>query len=136
VPIAVYRDDNAQVPMIIGKVVGHPRRKPEGLTAEVLYTRIEADDGSVYEYPALLGGGPKSPHVKHASFSAIDSLANGRAHVGRLGWEFPNFANDENAGEGGSPEDLATLAKNMQRAMSFARAVEERRRKKELSARP
>lgn len=124
--VAVYRGEGSEVPMIIGKVVGFTERHPleesgKPMKVSVPYTLVQSDDGKFYEYPALLGGGPKSPHAVHPSFAAILPVLRHLDFVPRTGWEFPNFYDGPDKGETGAPEDLERLATGMSRAYNFAK---------------
>lgn len=130
--IALYRDTIASHPDMVATVVGHTERVPEGLTTTVPYVRFKDEDGLVYEYPALLGGGKKSPQAQFAAFAGVDAIENGQSFVPSLGFSFPNFYVGADAGPSGAPEDIDGLVKGMQRALSWARATEERRAKKQL----
>lgn len=123
--VAVYREEKADTPMIIGKVVGFQERHPleesgKPMAVSVPYVMVQDQDGKYYEYPALLGGGSKSPHAKHPSFAAIVPVLRHLEYVPQTGWEFPNFYKGENAGPTGAPDDLEKLATGMTRATNFA----------------
>lgn len=123
------------VPDLIGRIVGHVSRRPldengkPGLSFEVPYVRIRAADGKIYEYPALMSGSFRSPHVTHASFAAIDPLSEGHKNgIPTIGFGFPNFAEGDEAGPSSAPEDLNKLAEAILRANNWADAVARRAR--------
>lgn len=123
--VAVYRDDDDPTPMVVGRVVGFQERHPleesgKPMKVSVPYTIVQAD-GKFYEYPALLGGGPRSPHAVHPSFAAIKPLLRHLDYIPKTGWRFPNFYKGPDAGESDAPEDLERLATGMTRAYNFAR---------------
>jgi hypothetical protein len=139
IDVALYRDDSSDIPMVVGRIVGVTSRKApsgtekgeSGLSRPIQYTRFRDQDGKIYEYPSLLGGGRKSPHATHASFAATDPILRGQSFIPSIGFQFPNFYTGEDAGESGAPEGVDTLARNIQRALSFAEATERRRAQKE-----
>lgn len=123
------------VPDLIGRIVGHVSRRPldengkPGLSFEVPYVRIRAADGKIYEYPALMSGSYRAPHVTHASFAAVDPLSEGHKNgIPTIGFGFPNFAEGPDAGPSSSPEDLNKLAEAILRANNWADAVSRRAR--------
>ncbi len=139
--VAIYRSADSTSPDLIGRIVGHPSRVPKdengnpGLSFEVPYVRVRANDGKIYEYPALLSGSNNAPHVRHSSFAALDPISKGQEGIATLGWGFPNFAEDEDAGPSSLPDDfdlfIGMLATNMQRSVGFADAVEARNKKRD-----
>ncbi len=125
-PISLYRDSSTNVPDLNGHVLGHFLRTPQGLSKQIPYVRFRDSEGKIYEYPALLGGGAKSPHVRHPSFPAIDPIQRGLNYIPSVGFSYPNFATGDNVGPGGGPQGVDTFVRNLQRAVSYAEAMAQR----------
>lgn len=131
-PIAMYRGNTGDElhPDILGTVTQHLTRTPEGLSKPVTYVQIRDKEGNMYEYPAMMGSGTRSPHVVHPSFAAIKPIKKRMSHVPTIGFGYPNFHTGDKAGPSDAPDDLVRLAKSIQRAIAFQRAVEARNARK------
>jgi hypothetical protein len=135
-PIAVYRSADAEVPDLVGRMVGVVSRQPRdeagnpGLRYKVPFIQFVDDRNRFYEYPALLSGSIRAPHATHASFAAVGPISRGQRAIPQLGWGFPNFADiadHENVGPTAAPEDLDLLVTSLLRSTHWGEAKEKRK---------